>query len=262
MVSIVIPTFNSSETLVSCLRSIKSQTYTNIEIIVVDKYSQDDTVQIAKKFHARVLLLASERSSARNLGAKEARGAFIYFVDSDTELTPRVIEECINVCLQKDVDAVIIPELSMGKGFLAECRKIEKETHLGHKFSEAPRFFRREAFHSIGGFDEHLVIGEDFDLGRRVEKAGYIIGRVEAEIKHHVEELSMKKIVLKAYFYGKTLISYVSKNPSLAMKTSCPIRYLRKPQLLRKHPIYFTGLIVIKLFEYIAYLTGVFASLL
>jgi len=68
--------------------------------------------------------------------------------------------------------------------------------------------------------------------------------------------LSIKGIVLKAYYYGKTLPYLIRKNPSLAMKGYCPTRYLRNFKLLGKHPIHLMGLITIKLVEYIAYLTG------
>lgn len=256
LVSVVVPTFNSGKTLALCLQSIRSQTYANVETIVVDNYSRDNTVRIAEEFDARVLLLASERSSARNLGAEEAQGDFVFFVDSDMELTPKVVEECVMVCLQKGVNAVIVPELFGGEGFLAECRKMEREMRVRDRFSEAPRFFRRGVFQSVGGFDENLVSGEDFDLGLRVERGGHKIGRVGAEIKHCEGELSMKRIVLKTYYYGKTLPYYVRKNPSLAMKTSCPIRYLRNFKMFREHPIQFMGFVVIKLVEYIAYVTG------
>mgnify|MGYP001039832418 CR=1 FL=1 len=262
VVSLVIPTFNSEKTLAVCLESIERQTYSNVEVVVVDNYSRDNTVRIAKRFNARVLSLASERCSARNLGAKEAHGDFIFFMDSDMELTPTVIEECVATCINEHTDAVIIPEVSVGEGFLAECRKMEKETSVGDKFSEAPRFFKKEVFNSVGGYDENLISGEDFDFGTRTEKAGYKIWRVKAEIMHHEGELSMKKIALKTYYYGKTLPSFVKKNPSLAMKTSCPTRYLKNIKLLRKHRIRFFGFVLIKLIEYISYLIGVFTSLL
>ena len=55
MVSVVIPTYNSERTLEKCLKSIVDQTYKNIEIIVVDKFSEDKTVEIAKSYGARII---------------------------------------------------------------------------------------------------------------------------------------------------------------------------------------------------------------
>jgi len=261
-VSIIIPTFNSEGTLAVCLQSIINQMYPDIEIIVFDGYSQDKTIQIAKQFNAKILLSKSERCTARNLGAKEAKGVFVFFIDSDMELAPNVVEECVKLCFQKDVDAIIVPEESVGKGFLAKCRTIEKEMRVGGRFSEAPRFFGKEAFDSIGGFDESLVIGEDFDLGKRMETAGYKTERCKAKIKHHEEEMSTKKLVLKIYYYGKTLPLYLRKNPTLAIKTSCPIHIVKNPKLIYKYPASFGGLLFLKLVEYIAYTAGILSNLL
>lgn len=261
-VSIIIPTFNSEKTLALCLRSIKKQTYPNIETIIVDSYSQDKTVEIAKKFDTKILLSHSERSTARNLGSKESTGIFLLFVDSDMELSPKVVEECVNLCCRKRAGSVIIPEVSVGKGFVAQCRSMEKEMRVGGKFSEAPRFFRKTVFNRIGGFDENLVSGEDFDLGRRTELAGYKIERCRAKIKHHEQEMSLEKLVLKTYYYGKTLPSYVRKNPSLSIKTSCPIHIAKNLKMLRKKPKTFTQLLFIKLIEYTTYAAGFLSNLL
>jgi len=269
MVSVVVPTFNSEKTLPLCLQSVKDQTYSNVEVVVVDNYSWDNSVQIAKKFNARVLFLAAEqlrrkeqRCSARNLGAKEAHGAFILFIDSDVELTPKVIEECVTTCLQKNLDVVLIPAVSVVKGgFLAECQNKEIEMFRG-VFSGFPKFFRRELFHSIGGFDENLVFGEDFDLARRIEEAGCKTRGVKAEIIHLEGELSMKRIALQTYYYGKTFLSFAKKSPSLAMREYCPIRYFRYFGLLRDSPLHFSGLMFMKFIKHMVALISIFASLL
>jgi len=256
-VSIVIPTFNSDKTLDTCLQSIKSQTYPEIETIVVDSYSQDKTIRIAEKFNAKLLFLRSERCTARNSGAKQAKGSLVFFIDSDMELTPTVVEECARLCLRKNADAVIIPEESVGKGFLAECRKMEKEMRVDGRFSEAPRFFRKEVFDYVGGFDEKLIIGEDFDLGKRIDTSGYRIERCKAKIKHHEEEMSTKELVLKTYYYAKTLSRYLQKDPSLAIKTSCPIHITKNLKTICKYPAYFAGLLLLKLVEYMTYAVGI-----
>lgn len=260
LVSIIIPTFNSGETLTFCLESIKKQTYSNIETIVVDSYSQDDTRQIAEKFGAKLLLLASERCPARNLGAKNAHGDFVLFIDSDMKLTPKVVEECVDLSIRKYFHAVIIPEVSVGKGLLAECNRMEKKMRVGGKFSEAPRFFIKDVFHFVGGFDENLLSGEDFDLRKRIENAEYTVGRCNAKIIHCEGRLSLKKVVLKASYYGRSLPLFIKKNPSLATKTSCPIHIFRNFKLLGRHPINFIALIFMKFIQYMAYLSGIFSS--
>ncbi len=264
LVSIIIPTFNSEATTGACLESIKGQTYPNIEVIVVDRYSSDETREIAKKFNTKVLLTKVERSAARNCGASAAKGLFIFYLDSDMELTPKVVEECVTACLKEGADAVIIPEKPVARGFLGECRKIEKELFISDRFTEIPRFFWKEAFLKIGGFNERLVYGEDADLYVRLEEAGYKTRRVEAEVKHYEGVLSLRQIVFKAHNYGKSLPLFVRRNPSLAVKRSNLVRLfsLRNLKLLLRRPANFLGLIFMKFVEYMGYLTGVSARLL
>lgn len=95
LVSIVIPTRNSSRTLPICLTSISRQTYRNIEVIVIDNYSEDGTTEVARRFGARVFRHKGERARAKNLGLIMAGGKYVLFLDSDMKLTPRVIEECV-----------------------------------------------------------------------------------------------------------------------------------------------------------------------
>ena len=72
LVSVIIPSRNSEGTIAECLRSIISQSYKHIEIIVVDRFSSDSTQAIAKNMGAFVISHGGERSIAKNLGAKFA----------------------------------------------------------------------------------------------------------------------------------------------------------------------------------------------
>lgn len=262
LVSAIIPTFHSGKTLENCLRSIKNQSYKNVELIIVDAFSKDNTREIAERFTARIFLLAAERSPARNFGVKQAKGKFLLFIDSDMELTSNVIEECVKLSIRRDIDAVIIPEESVGESFLAKCKKLEKMMRWREAYGEAPRFLKKEIFGFIGGYNQDLVIGEDFELTQKLQNAGFAIGRCEAIIKHHEENLSIKKLTAKLYHYGKTLPAYLRKEPLLTFKTSSPIRFLKNLSQLKQQPIYFTGLCTLKLVEYAAYLTGALAYVL
>jgi glycosyltransferase involved in cell wall biosynthesis len=259
MVSVIIPTFNSEEKLALCLQSIRNQTYPNIEVIVVDKYSSDNTVKIAKKFSARILLKNCERSAAKNYGATNANGLFVLFEDSDQELTSTVVEECVAACFSKGADAAIILEESIPKGFLSECRKMEKELHRGDAIFEIPRFFKRDVFQKLEGYDEDIAFGEDSDLYIRMEKAGFKTCRVQPKIMHYEGELSMKKIALKANYYGRSLPIFIRKNPYFLTKKHNPIQVIRLHNIrsLFREPVHLVGLAFIKIVEYEAYLTGI-----
>ncbi|MDY6866123.1 MAG: glycosyltransferase [Halobacteriota archaeon] len=92
LVSIIIPTLNSEGTVDACLESIKNQSYGNVEVVVVDGFSGDGTGKIAERYDAKVIESDAKRSRARNIGVKEAKGEFILSLDSDMELTGRVVE--------------------------------------------------------------------------------------------------------------------------------------------------------------------------
>ena len=80
-------------------------------------------------------------SQARNIAADKASGNLILSLDSDMEFTPRVVEECINK-VTAGYDAVIIPEVSVGFGFWAKCKALEKSCYIGaREFSCARLFF-------------------------------------------------------------------------------------------------------------------------
>jgi glycosyltransferase involved in cell wall biosynthesis len=263
LVSVVIPTYNSQKTIRQCLRSIQSQSYEKIETIVVDRYSTDETKQTAGNFNAKVLLLNCERSAAKNFGARKANGEFLLFVDSDMELHSDTIEECVELCTEKNFDAAVIPETNVAIGFLSKCRRLERELYnTDRNFFLMPRFFRKKTFLNVSGFDEKLVTGEDFDLARRYEKQGYLIGFANSSIKHLEGELSFTKIVLKAHYYGKSFTSFFSKEPKLVLRGYCPTRFAWNIKRLLKQPICLAGLVTIKVFEYVAYLTGIFANAL
>jgi glycosyltransferase involved in cell wall biosynthesis len=98
LVSVVIPAYNAARTLDETLRSVRSQTYRALEILVVDDGSTDETVAVASRHAAvdvRLTLIAQSNAgvaAARNEGWRRARGDFIAFVDADDLWAPRKIE--------------------------------------------------------------------------------------------------------------------------------------------------------------------------
>jgi glycosyltransferase involved in cell wall biosynthesis len=172
MVSVIIPTANSARTISSCLSSLKHQTYQKLETIVVDRYSSDTTVLLAEKYANLLLRSNANRSRARNLGAKVSSGEYLFFVDSDMEVEKNVIEYCVRCCKLQGFDAVIIPETSVGEGYWSNCIALEKLLYLKNPLIEAARFFTRRCFFDVGGYDEDLEVGEDWDLHLRVLKHG------------------------------------------------------------------------------------------
>jgi glycosyltransferase involved in cell wall biosynthesis len=248
---VVITTKNSAKTLGTCLKSIRSQTYGDIEINVIDNYSIDRTGEVAEDHGVRALYKGPERSVQRNYGAKRSKGDFLLFVDADMELTSKVVEQCVAKCENGDYGAVIIPEITVGEGFWAEVRRLERTTYFGDTLFEAARFFRRNVFEKLDGYDEKITGSEDYDLQARLEKSGYGITHIYASIIHHEGQLSLRSHLMKKYYYAKGSKTYLRKHPYRAMKQFIPVRrsYFKQWRLLLKTPLHGMGLIMLKVCE-------------
>lgn len=105
-VSIIVPIYNVEKYITRCLDSVQSQTYTDIECILVDDKGQDDSMQVAKQFveeyNGSVKFLLCEHhvnqglSAARNTGLKKASGDYVFFLDSDDSLPDDSIERLVH----------------------------------------------------------------------------------------------------------------------------------------------------------------------
>jgi len=215
LVSVIVPAYNSEATLARCLRSIRTQTYRNIEIIVVDKGSRDRTVEIARVYADKVFVInARERSEQRNFGARNAEGRYLLFIDSDMILTPTVVEECVKKQLATGCSGVIIPEKTVGKGLLARIRAYERRFYVGSDLIEAARFFVKEDFLRVGGYDEEITGQEDWELPLRMRKLGYnVTERVSSYILHDESRITLSSHLRKKYYYYAKSLKIYEETP-------------------------------------------------
>lgn len=256
LVSVIVTTKNNTATLDACLESIvKKQTYKPIELVVVDNHSTDDTVDIAKKYTDKVFVKGPERSTQRNYAVEKAKGDYVVIIDSDMVLSPEVIEQCAAAIQEPNVTGVVIPEESFGEGFWAACKKLERSFYVGVSYMEAARFFDKKTFKEVGGYDEAMVSGEDWDLSQRVEAKGKL-GRCAAFIYHNEGHISLFKTVRKKFYYAQKFSSYQSKSSNkekTASQTSIIGRYwlfLKHPIKLFKNPVLGLGVLFMKTCEF------------
>ncbi len=177
LVSIVVTTKNEEKNIANCLQSLRLQTYQNIEILVVDNYSSDNTKAIALLFTDKVFDKGPERSAQRNYGMLDkASGDFLMYVDADMLLSPNLVESCVNHIKVHDCDALHIPERILGCSFICKVRDFERSFYDGTSIDGA-RFFKSSSFKTVGGFDERLFIegsGEDWDIDKKIKEIGQI----------------------------------------------------------------------------------------
>lgn len=115
LVSIIVPVYNAQDRIVRCLESIRAQSWTNLEIIVLNDGSTDDSLDLCRAIQAkdkRVLLIDKENSGVadtRNLGLKLAGGEYVQFVDSDDYLDSDYTELLVRAAEENRADLVIAP---------------------------------------------------------------------------------------------------------------------------------------------------------
>lgn len=229
LVSVIVPTFNSSLFLDDCLRSIKGQSYENIELIVVDNNSLDNTKEIAHHYTKKVFNRGPERSAQRNFGVAQSAGIYVMIIDSDMELTVDVVESCVTE-IERDLatQGVVIPEESFGEGWWAHCKRLERSFYVGVEWMEAARFFRKHIYQQAGGYNESMVSGEDWDLSQRIGRRGKIT-RINNHIRHNEGRISLHNTIKKKYYYAQKFARYVNMNQNenkLAKQTGIVSRYL------------------------------------
>ncbi len=202
-VSVIVPTFNSERTLEVCLESVYGEMYPDIEIIVVDGYSVDGTIDIAMRMGVHFILSEGGRAQARNVGLFYSTGTYVFFLDSDQELVPGTLSECVKSCVEFDADAVKIPEVYIGGDFWSICSALWKNTVVeahGRK-GGIPRFYKRNLLNERFRFRDGLGYWEDEELYTRLGKEGMTTVWCGGLVIHF-EKGGLKDIIGKYLGYG------------------------------------------------------------
>jgi glycosyltransferase involved in cell wall biosynthesis len=259
LVSVIVPTRNSARTLEACLVSVRSQLHQPIELVIVDNSSTDRTQEIAKRFGDVVETFGPERSAQRNRGVELSHGEYLLFIDSDMKLSPSVVGDCLRLLHFGPAPAVIVPEVSVGNGFLAACRALERSCYVGDDSVEAARFFARVTFDGAGGFDEGLTGGEDWDLTIRVA-TGRRLPRSASTILHDEGNLRLRTVLAKKRYYARSSIRYWRKHRGTAVRQANLVfrpAFIRHWRRLLSHPVLAAGVLSLKTLEAAAAFWGV-----
>ncbi|MFZ0043395.1 MAG: glycosyltransferase [Solirubrobacteraceae bacterium] len=247
-VTVVVPTRNSGRTIRSCLEHVRRQTHSNVELMVVDNGSRDETVAIAGEMADRVESHGAERSAQRNRGYELSTGDLIAFIDSDKLLEPEVLAEAVAAAgAEPATGGLVIPELTLGVGFLTGCRALEKRLYLGDARVEAAVIFTRAALERVGGYDESLFAGEDWELDDRVRAAGFAVGRTRALAWHDEGRVRLRAAFAKKRCYGRSLADYYRSGATTRPITRTAL--FSDPTTLAREPAHAAGMFLLKAVE-------------
>ncbi len=252
LVSVIVPTKNSGRFLEACLRSIKEQSYKEIELIVVDNFSTDNTREIAERYADKFFERGPERSAQVNYGVKMASGEFVYKVDSDFVLEQGVVGQCIEKIVEGN-DAIVVhntPDESVS--WIARIRKFEVDMYKYDLTHSSARFVKKDVYEKIGGFNEAITAGEDYDFQNRLNNRGYKTGFVDAEALHLGEPVNIWKHMLKYFHYGVDFVNFENNNKQESKEQLGFFRsvYVRNWKKFVRSPFYGIGFIIYNFFKY------------
>jgi glycosyltransferase involved in cell wall biosynthesis len=205
LVSVIIPTFNRAWTLKTAIDSVLAQTHDEIEIIVIDDGSTDNTPDLLAEYGNQIQVFTRENrgvSAARNLGIKKSHGRFVAFLDSDDAWTPDKISCQVDFFDQRPGAFICqTEEIWIRKGRRVNP-KVKHQKPSGMIFepslhlclvSPSAVMIRKKLFELRGGFNEDFPVCEDYDLWLRIA-IDYPIFLIDkpCTIKHggHEDQLS------------------------------------------------------------------------
>jgi len=178
LVSVIIPCYNYAEYLGDAIESILVQTYPNVEIIVVNDGSTDNTSEVARKYGVQLIEQENKGlSGARNSGIRNAKGEWISCLDADDKLHP----DYLTRCLEENADIISTGTQEFGerhnKGIPSQ-EPIYQEFVLANRIHCAS-LYRKEVWEKTGGYDETIEGYEDWEYWLRAAKLGFKIKTVQ-----------------------------------------------------------------------------------
>jgi len=211
LVTVIIVNYNGKKQLEECLSSLMKNSYSNFEVILVDNNSKDDSIEFVKNIYPNVIIIKLEKNYGfaypNNIGAKNAKGELLLFLNNDTTHEPDFISELVKE-ISKD------PKIAMCQSLLLKPNgeidssgdfidsigicysskdKIEKIRNV-LSAKGASMMIRKDIFEKLENFDEKFFASfEDVDLGWRTWILGYKVVVVPKSVVYHVGGITVKK---------------------------------------------------------------------
>ena len=237
-VSIILPIYNASRTIVDCLKSAMNQDYQDYELIIVDDDSSDDTLSIIKKFKDNRIRMFKNKENrgpgfTRNVAIKKSRGNIVLLLDSDTVVPESWISKHVNE--QKNADIIGGSIFGVHKTVSGEA-----DSFCSH-FTSIPNAKRRylkkfhmptnnlsikkNVFDKIGYFREDFKNSEDAEFFSRVLNANIKVLFAPDILVNHLDREGLKNFLKHQYSWGVDFVK-------LRKKTKMEYNWLVPPNFI------------------------------
>jgi glycosyltransferase involved in cell wall biosynthesis len=225
-VSVVIPCYNQAAYLTEAVQSVLSQTLEDLEVIIINDGSPDDTATVAKNLMAdddRIRLIEKGNgglSEARNAGILAARGDLILPLDADDLIAPTFLTKAAAFFHRNGLETVVSCQFE----FFGAASGVWKPKGAGIEYFVhfntivASSLFRKSLWQKIGGYDENMMLGmEDWDFWLRAADAGAVFEIIQEPLfKYRRRENSM---IVDAFARRPEIVEYMlEKNSAIFQK--------------------------------------------
>lgn len=272
LVSVIIPTYNEEEDILFSIKSLKEQSYKNIEIIVVDDGSTDKTLDIISKFKGIKVIKGSHKGPgfSRNLGAKKAKGDILVFIDSDMTFSKNYIKNLVSpIFKNKEVlgathDYEVVENTS---NIWSKCWgkiRVSKENASKIKVFRA---IRRSTFLKLGGFDPRYGYADDQTFWFRDKIKPLVAKNTTC---YHKNPETLKAVYKQSRWIGASLDNIFIKIPVIKYLTpivmillsplAIPLLSIKKAYTNKSFKIFFPMLLFM-LFRYFGSVSGIFRNI-
>lgn len=244
LVSIVTVNYNGLEVTVAFLKSLYSLTYPNLEVIIVDNASSiNPTTEILKIYPKAKVILSKENlgfAGGNNLGIKNSKGDFLFFVNNDTELSPNIIDVLVETTQKQPNAGIVSPKFHYyfhpgiieyagyhKMNFLTARNKMVgnqekdlgqynqlKETNYAHG---GAMMVARHVVDKVGSLPEcYFLYYEEIDWSEQIKRKGYKIYYQPNALIYHKESMTTgKESLLKTYYLTRNRLLFMRRNATV-----------------------------------------------
>ena len=241
LISIITINYNNADITAALLRSVLCLEYTNIEVIVVDNASKENPAEKLKSILPSVKIILSDKNlgfaGGNNLGIKQAKGDYLFFVNNDTELTPTILGGLLEIFRDYPDAGVVSPKFHYyyapgtiefagynavntftARNSMIGCRTKDEgqydtisKTNYGHG---GGMMVSRRVIEEVGPMPEvYFLYYEEFDWCEQIKKKGFNIYYQYKSLIYHKESMTVGKTsTLKTFYLNRNRILFMRRN--------------------------------------------------